>query len=414
MVLKRRTSWRATVAAFVCLAELTSAAAYAQDIQPTAPILKVPDDLFAPTPIALGGATLEVGGSIRTEYDSNIYAQAFDEVDDVKLIFNPFVNIKRASGALDLSAHAEGDIRKYLSHDTESAAGGEITSTVAWKPTTADRLVLVGALRRLIEDRGEPEARTITSIGPRQISAGDLDLTYGHQGSRFGFSVRGTADRYRYDDAIDQDRNLDSYGFVGRGTMRLTPLLNGLIEGFINRRDFQLTGAEAEFNRDSNTYGSRIGIAVDPGGRLRGEAAVGVYRFDPVDQRIDGRTGVSAQVALIFQPLQRTAFTLDGFIGDAATYRTGAQSREDKRVRLGVQQELRHNVRWQVSVLYRQSRYFGTGITESTYGGSFEIEYLVNRWLIVGGTANYGDRECTAPLQEFNRLRVGLDVKVHY
>ena len=194
----------------------------------------------------------------------------------------------------------------------------------------------------------------------------------------------------------------------------MAPLLNGFVEGFVTRRDFQPRISEGDVDRDSKTYGARAGVAIDPGGVLKGAAAVGLYRFDPDDKRIDARTGMSAQIGLIFKPLARTAFTLDGFIGNVATYRAGVQSREDRRVTLGMQQELRHNFRWQAGLVYRQSRYFGSGITESTYGAIFEAEYLVNRRLIVAGNLRYADRESTAPLTEFKRLRAGLELRLFY
>lgn len=385
--------------------------AWAQDLPPLAPALNLPDDVFAPTPIPIGGATLEAGGSLRTEYDDNIYAQATDPVDDLKIIANPFVNLRASTGAFELAGHAEGNFRQYVSHGTESASGGEVSTSIAWAPSASDRLVLLSAWRHLIEDRGEPEARVITSIGPREIDNLSGDLSYAHQGPRLGFQLRGTADRFRYVDDIDRNRNLDSYGLAARGTYRVGPLINAFVESFVNRRDFLMSGGEFELDRDATTYGARIGAAIDPGGLIHGDAAIGVYRFDPTDPRIVGRTGVSAQAQLTYNPTPRIAVTLEGFAGNAATFRTGAQSREDRRVRLGVQQEVRHNLRWQASVLYRQSRYFGTGITEDTYAATFEVDYLVNRRLVLAGTVRYADRESTVPLEEYKRLRIGLDLR---
>ncbi len=106
--------------------------------------------------------------------------------------------------------------------------------------------------------------------------------------------------------------------------------------------------------------------------------------------------------------------TLDGFIGNVATYRTGAQSREDTRIRLGVQQEVRHNLRLQASAIYRRSRYYGTGVTDDIYGGTFEAEYALNRRAALALVTRYAKRDSTAPLSEFSRLRVGLELRGHY
>lgn len=414
MVLSVRATAAWAIAVSGIAVALVPATVTAQDIPTATPVLNLPDDVFVPTPIAFGGAVIEAGGSARTEYDSNIYAQASNAVDDLKFIFNPYVSIRQTSGTVQLEGRAEANFRQFLSNETENAVGGEVRTNIGWTPTVNDKLTLLSGWQHVIEDRGEPEGRMVTSIGPREIDVVDADLSYAHQGARVGFSVRGTAATYRYVDAIDDDRNLDSYAFIGRATYRLTPVLNGFAEGFVNKRDFRASLLSGEVDRDSNTYGGRGGVAIDPGGTLRGEIGAGVYRFEPKSSLLDSRTGLSAQVGLIFQPRARTAFTLDGFIGNVATYRSGAQSREDTRLRAGVQQELRHNIRWQASAIYRRSRYYGTGITEDTYGGAFEVEYLINRRLILAGIARYSNRNSTALQEEFERLRGGIELRFHY
>ena len=386
----------------------------AQEIPTATPVLDIAEDLFVPTQLSLGGANVEIGGIARAEYDGNIYAQAFGGKGDTKLIFQPYLAIKKTMSTLELSARAEGNFRRYLKYGTESADGGEVRGRADWSPTQSDKVVLMAGYLHGIEDRGEPEASTVTSIGPREFNSFDGDLSYAHQGARFGFSLRGTATTFDYNRDIDRPRNLDSYAIVGRGSYRVSPLMNGFVEGFVNKRDFAPTVGEGGLDRDSNTYGGRIGVAIDPGGTLRGEAAAGVYRFDPNDDRLQGRTGFSAQLGLIFQPFVRTAFTLDGFTGNVATYQSGASSREDTRIRVGVQQELRHNLRWQASAVYRRSRYYGTGLTQNIFGGLFEIEYIVNRRLILAGNVRYTDRNSSAPLDGFSRLRTGLALKFHY
>ena len=401
------------IAALLLGVAVPATAAHAQEIPTAAPVLDIPEDLFVPTDLSLGTARLELGGIARAEYDSNIYAQAYGGKSDTKLIFQPYALLTKSMATLDLSLRAEGNFRRYLKYGTESADGGEVRARAAWAPTLSDKITAMAGYLHGIEDRGEPEASTITSIGPREYNSFDGDLSYAHQGAQLGFSLRGTAATYRYNRDIDRPRNLDTYGLVARGSSRISPLMNGFLEGFVSKRDFAPTVGEGGLDRDSNTYGARVGVAIDPGGTLRGEAAAGVY-FDPNDDRLDGRTGFSAQVGLIFQPFVRTGFTLDAFTGNVATYQTGASSRDDTRVRVGVQQELRHNLRWQASAVYRRSRYYGTGLTQNIWGGLFAIEYILNRRLILAGDLRYTDRNSSAPLDGFSRLRGGLALKFHY
>lgn len=388
--------------------------ARAQDLQSPTSAVDAPEALFVPTPLTFSGATVEIGGTARLEYDSNIYAQAFDEKDDFKLLLRPYIDLIRKGSALELTARAEGDFRKYFKYDTEDAAGGKVEAGLNWTPSATDRLAAGASWQRFIEDRGEPEGNTDPRLGPRKSNILDGDLSYTHQGARMGFAVRGSASRFRYVRAIDKNRDLDTYGLLGRVMMRVSPLMNGFVEGFASKRDYRLVPLAGEANRDSHTYGARAGVAIDPGGTIRGEAAVGVYRFDPKDSRIDARTRLSAQIGLVYAPRPRTAITLDGFIGNVATFRAGVQSREDMRFRLGVNQEIRHNLRGEVGLVYRRSKYFGTGQTERLYGVTGELEYAVNRRIAVAANARWSKRNSSDPLDEFDRTRVGLELRIHY
>src|SRR3546814_14103170 len=71
---------------------------------------------------------VRIGGSARLEYDSNIYAQAFGEKDDFRLQFRPYVDLLRKGGALELTARAEGDFRKYFQYEKEDADGGRVAA----------------------------------------------------------------------------------------------------------------------------------------------------------------------------------------------------------------------------------------------------------------------------------------------
>ena len=387
---------------------------HAQDMESNTPLSDTPEALFAPTPLKLGSATVTVGGSARIEYDSNIYAVAYGEKDDFRLQFRPYIDLLRKGSSLELTARAEGDIRKYFQYTKEDAVGGRVAGGLNWTPSAADRLNAAASFQHIIEDRGEPEGNTLPSVGPRELNLLDGDFSFSHQGSRIGFLLKATGARMRYTRAVDEERDLDAMGGLARVMLRVSPLMSAFIEGLAAKRDFRLAPPPGQFNQDSATYGSRVGIAIDPGGTLRGDAAVGVYRLDPKDGRISTQTRLSMQIGLTYAPRPRTAITLDGFIGNVATYRTGVQSREDMRFRLGVIQEIRHNLRGQIGILYRRSKYFGTPITDNLYGLTSELEYAVNRRIGVAATARFSKRDSKDPLDEFDRVRGGLELRFHY
>jgi hypothetical protein len=167
-------------------------------------------------------------------------------------------------------------------------------------------------------------------------------------------------------------------------------------------------------NRDSRTIAGRGGVEIDPGGLVRGEASIGLFRFNPDDSSLDSRVGVSASASLIYQPRERLAFTLDAFNGDVATVLNGAQQRTDTRVRFGIQQEIFHNLRWQGGVAYLRTKYNGNPATERTFGGIAEVEYLVNRRVAVALQGRHANRNSTDRLDEFRANSIGLELRLQY
>ncbi|MET1756685.1 outer membrane beta-barrel protein [Novosphingobium sp. RD2P27] len=399
------------LAGTLTITPFTPVTAAAQELTPVASVLGIQDQEYEPRPVNLLGGNVFVGATAQLEYDSNIFAQEFATTDDLKVIVQPYALLRKQAGAFDITGLARLNARKFFQNASEDAVGGDAEAGVRWQPTDADLVAFQAAYRHIVEDRGEPEGRTDPRLGPRELDALEGEVELAHEWSRLGVSVRGLGARLRYDDQSDRARDLDRYAALLRLSYRVSGTLRGFGEATISRRDFRLTAIGGQ-DRDATTYSGRMGIAVDPGGFIRGEAAVGLYRFTPDSPQFDSRNGFSAQASLIYQPRQRLAFTLDGFVGDVATYRTGAQSRQDTRVQFGLQQELFHNLRWQASAVYRRSAYFGTGIRERTYAGIGEIEYLASRRVRFGILVRAAERNSSAPLEDFERARAALQLKV--
>lgn len=409
--MKRAVHRGSAIVGTLTMLPLTSAAVGAQEVTPVASVLGIQDEEYEPRPLRFAGGNVFVGATAQLEYDSNIFAQEFDTTDDFKIIVQPYALFRRQAGAVDVAASARLNARKFFQNSSEDALAGDLEAEAQWRPTQVDLVGFKAAYRHIVEDRGEPEGRTNPRLGPRELDAVEGEVELAHEWSRLGISVRGLGAQLRYDDRSDRNRDLNRYTGLVRLSYRMSGYLRGFGEAAVSRRDFRFTEIGAG-DRDATTYSGRVGVSVDPGGFIRGEAAAGVYRFSPDNPQFEARTGFSAQASLIYQPRQRLAFTLDGFVGDVATYRTGAQARQDTRVQIGVQQELFHNLRWQASAVFRRSAYFGTGIRERTYAGLAEIEYLASRRLRFGVLLRAATRDSSAPLEDFERVRAAVQLKV--
>ncbi len=397
---------------FVILAAMTHPA-FAQQLDRATPLLQTPSEYEA-RPVQLGNVSAYLGVDARLEYDSNIYALPSNEIDDERLTISPWVNLQLTSDNLQLSAEGRALIRRYFETTSENTESGNASIGAVYKLSSSGTLTGRAGWTRLVEQRGEPESETTPGGPPRRYNQWLGELGYTHQGARFTAGIKGTALKNDALPAIDAERDFSQYSGSARLGYRVSGNMHVFGEGFFSSRDFRLATDSSGVDRDSRTYGARAGISLDPGGLIRGEAGVGIFRFNPADPNLDSRNGLSISGSLTYTPSERWAVTLDAFRGDVATVQNGAQSRTDTRLQLGVQNEIYHNLRWMAAAIYRRSSFIGSGRHERTLAGVAEVEYLMSRNISVAVTGRVANRDSTDPVDDFDRAILGLELRLQY
>src|SRR3546814_5718096 len=69
---------------------------------------------------------------------------------------------------------------------------------------------------RQVEDRGDPESRTLTDIGPRRLNDFSGNAFYRLTGARLGVQASGEVHKLNYLRSLDDERDYTSY----RGALR--------------------------------------------------------------------------------------------------------------------------------------------------------------------------------------------------
>lgn len=392
------------------MAAITAPAA-AQELDRATPLLETPAEYEA-KPIMLGRIAAYVGADARLEYDSNIYALPSDEIDDFRFTASPWAILQYQGSDLSVGAQARAVVRRYFDNKSENSESGSFGLNAAYAISASDNITGNVNWLRIVEERGEPEGLAVTSFGPRKYDQYRGELDYTHKGARVTLGLKGTALRNDARRAIDAERDFDQYSLAARAGYRVSGMWSAFGEAFVTVRNFRLPVDFSGVDRDSKTYGARAGVAFEPGGLISGEAAVGLFRFKPDNPAQDSRTGLSVSANLVYTPTPRLVFTLDGFRGDVATVRTGAQARTDTRLRLGFQNEIYHNLRWQGSVIYRRSSFVGTSEHERTLGGLLEVEYLLSRNISFAVSGRIANRNSTRPFDDFDRHTLGAEIRL--
>lgn len=389
-------------------------AAHAQQYGTTAPIIDLPNDYDEGLGATVGPFVVTASGEAGAQYDSNIYAQETGAQDDLVFITAPRFDARLNSGPTQISIRGEAQARKYVDHSSEDATSALAGVYLVSRPSGADQIQANASWNRAIEDRGDPEARRIPGLGPRKFDIFAGEASWNHDGPKIYFGARGGVQKINYLSSFDAERDLTIYsGQISTG-YRISGSVRAIVVGFANHRAFRLDEDVNGINRDATTYGVRGGLRFGDEGIIRGEATVGTFRLDPKDPSLPSRSGLSLDGSLSYLPSRRVALFLDIFRGDVATVRSGAQSRTDTRVQFGVQAEARRNLRMEAALVYRRSAFIGTGTTETTKGVRGEVEYRVTPNVSIAATANYSNRDSDRPIDEFDRLRTGVEFRARF
>ena len=383
---------------------------------------------YRPIGVRLGDLTLYPDLDVGITHDSNIYAEPDNEKDDRIVNVTPRITAELQRGTWQFRGLGQLNARRYLKYDSENSTGAILEGDARFSPSEGQTFRGALSFRRVIEDRGDPEARDIPSRcevdpvpsdcpslsdGPRRLNVFRGELGYRRDVGVWFFGVNGTAAKNENLAEADADRDylsLAGQASVGR---KIGGLTFATVTAFANRRKFDREFDETGFQRDATTFGARAGIQINSGGIFEGGASLGLFRFSADDARIDDYTGISAAADLIYRPTQRTAILVDAFRGNVATFRGGAVSRTDTRFRISAQQEVRHNFFGRAALFTNQSKFRGSGVTERTTGVSGELEYLLTRYMSVAGGVRASKRNSDRPEDDFERFRANAELRFH-
>ena len=412
MVLTRWRLLALPLASFSAL--LVPGAARAQSLPDVAPAIPRIDPEFNPKPVVLEGISFTLESDARIEYDDNVFALPDDTTSDAEFVFTTKAELTHRTDKLVTRFQADVALSRFANETTQNSNAAGFEAGVIWSPRSEERISLGASYDRTIEDRGDPEARRITTLGPREIDVASVFAGYRRSRGKILLDLRAEATEFDALSALDRDRDFVVYGGTAKFGLRLSGQTFATVTAFASERDFRLPISPQGINRDAVIYGGRAGLDFAPGGKFEGNISVGVFRNEPEDALLNPRTGISLQSLVIFRPRQRTALVFDAFRGDVATFRSGASGRTDTTLRATVQQEARHNLFASVSVGYRKSEFIGSGNSEDTFIANGQVEFLVNRNFSLIARLSYGTRDSDVGFEEFDRFRGGIGVKARF
>ncbi len=403
--------------ATVLLAGLAPMVVHAQpvpDEEQTTSVLDLNRPGYEPRKLRVKSIIITPQLDFGTVYDSNVYAAPRDRRDDAVFTLRPAIAAEKSQGRLRWRAEAYGLARRYSRNSREdSETYGLSLKSVA----DVNNVLTVGAAagyRRAVENRSDPEVRQSPQLGPPLFDVLNGELNGAVALGKLGVSAKAQVEKYNFVSVANDDRDFTSYRGTLRLLYRLGPAISAFGQGYVNKRRFRLRDPVTGIDRDSRTMGGLMGVLINPGGKVRGDVGAGVFRYNPSDPSLPSFTGFALEGSLTYVPRRRTALIVDVFSGDVATVRNGATGRVDRRARLTIQQEIRHNLLANLGVRYRQTRYRGVDARLTTVGADGELEFLVNRHLSFAAIAQVSKRTAREPGDRFERARVGAELRYRF
>lgn len=394
-------------------ATLLPASAHAQSAVDETGLLNPLVREYRPIGVRVGEAILYPSLDVGLQHDSNIYAEPENEKDDRIFYVVPRVAAELDRGALKFRGLGQLHARRFLDYGSENSTAGILEGDVRFSPREGQTFRGALGYRRVVEDRGDPEANDNAPDRPRRINMYRGELGYRRESGVWLLGLNGVATKFDHLASRDVFRDHLSLSAQASAGRQVGGLSFATVTAFVNRRNFDREFDLLGFQRDATTFGARAGLQINPGGIFEGGASLGLFRFNADDARTDDYMGVSAAADLIYRPTQRTAILLDAFRGNVATYRAGAVARTDTRLRVSVQQEIRHNFFARGAAFAHQAKFRGSGLKENTLGVDGELEYLLTRYLSVAPRVRYSTREADRRIDEFDRFRASLELRFH-
>jgi hypothetical protein len=320
-------------------------------------------DPFGPVGVRAGSFILRPAIEVTTGYDTNPSRAPAGSPPSALLLVAPELAVQSDWSRHEFDAMLRGSYSSVLQNSSLNRPSADARANARIDITRQDRIDLQGRFVLSTDYPGSPNVPADITKLPIYTDVGGT-AGYGHTFNRLDVSLKGSIDRIDYQNSLltdgstssNADRDYNQIGGQLRGIYEFNPGFKPFvtIDGFTRTHD--LVADRAGFQRDSQAITPRVGAAIDWGGALKGEVAVGYTTQTYKDPALADLRGMVVDGSLVWTASGLTTATLT------------AQSFSNESTIPGV-----------------------SGTLVQTYG--FQVDHAFRRWLI--GTARISDEKDT-------------------
>lgn len=369
-------------------------------------------EAFRPDGVRAGSFDVYGTAAVDVVFNDNIFADEVKREADILTQVKPALIAKSDWGRHEIVAETSADIGTYADNSDENYT--DYNAHVSGRLDVVRNSYAVGGigLRHLHEARGTPNATTGTTQ-PTTYDVTTGQVGYVHAPGRFSVSglVDYTDTDYADNGAVNNDdRDRTRMDYTTQVGYQVTPAYQAFLRGTYTDVAYAAATDDNGFNRDSDGYRAVTGVALDLGGKLRGEVFAGYMARVYADAQLADVTEVTYGADILWNINGLTSVqgrfnrtveeTMEN--GAAAYISTGGDIR--------LEHEFRRYFLASASVGLTNNAYTG-GISrrEDDYTtAGLETRYLFNKCFSAGFAYNYTQRDSTVAGDDYDRNRVML------
>lgn len=377
------------------------------------PITPRKHGLYQPLGIRMGSFLLYPEAEANLAFTDNLFRTSGNRQADSSLEIAPRLRIVSNWSRHAVEARVEG-LRSY--HERfESEDDQRVSAQLRGRIDVSRKTNIVAELSYDYgqESRGSLTGPAINS--PRaNIETRRAALEGNQRFNRISVQIRGARIEYDYSSAIGIDDRSYTQDEAGtRVGYELTPGVKVFVDGAVNRRKHETAALADGILRDSTGTRTRVGIALDIRGTLKGEASLGYAIQTPEDRRLKPTEGLILDSSLTWRPTGLTEVILSAKsdIAESDVALTGGAL--TRQAGLEVRHALRRNLILVAGLSYAKTDYTGTAVTEQELKETLAAEYYLTREVALTARYQHTDFFSSTPGSDYtdNEVRVGVKIR---
>jgi hypothetical protein len=332
-------------------------------------------------------------------FTDNVFAAESHKKSDFLYTLAPQINVRSDWNQNSVELAAGGRLGFYFDQTGENYK--DAFASAAGKLDVSSSTVLHGKLgiQRDHEERGDPNEVNGSEPTVFYTYAGTVDGS--HRFNRLTLSAGGDVRRIQYDDTAavgnttidNSDRNRVEYRPGVKAAYEFSPGYSGYVRAEGDIRQYDKTFDSDGFKRDSKGFDVVGGASVDLTGLLFGDFFAGIRQRYFDDARFDSITGPVVGSTLTWIPTGLTTVKLkiDNQVIESTGINTSGYTSTG--AGLSVDHELLRNLILSAGLGARYDDFEGISRTDKFFYGTLGADYLMNRYLTLGGRYTFSNRD---------------------